>query len=493
MLALTAGVSSIVGAVLHLRRRHAAGLRDMVRLLYLREIVPLLEEKQEKDKEGEAPAPDFELMSLDADTTVLHAREKLTGTANPPQAKRKRPELLKDKVDEHTYRAEFIFDMTFMPLPGVVQQMAGNNGAHDYWLRKLRSAEKLVGLPWYKSPLHLVRQARYWITLRYSLHALKDEEFLERLASSDVGKDLGALGAWEQRQLAGWDELAAHLLRKFQVLGGASSETFARHSRSWCVAVGFVLAFALNVDSLDLLNSYLTDPGLRQQVIAQRNAIETAAAGGSADAGPTAALPAARAELQSASAQLEQTTKGLRETLERISKTVAAVDGERSAAARADLDELTRLVAGVETEVRNVGQEVSDTDRAIRGVTHSLAASFPIGWKRFPNCTADSPDLRCAGRQPVAVAADAMPWTRWATILAAAQRADQEGFNQWIVGVLLTGLLLGLGTPFWVHAVSTAFSLRRWDPKKTPDADTAGGARAATESTGAARNNAAAT
>ena len=43
MLALTTAVSAIVGALHHLRRRHARGLRDMVRVLYARDLTPLVD------------------------------------------------------------------------------------------------------------------------------------------------------------------------------------------------------------------------------------------------------------------------------------------------------------------------------------------------------------------------------------------------------------------------------------------------------------------
>ena len=477
MLALTAAVSSIVGAVLHLRRRHARGLRDMVRLLYLRELVPLLGAPAAAPRtvhSADAVMPRIRL-TIDTSAIVPTVREHLGSGASAASDSR---ELTVDEL-EGLRRAEFIFDMTFMPLPGVVAKLEGEQGAHDFWLRRLMSAEKVTGVPWYKTGLHLVRQARYWITLRYGLDSLKDDEFLERLASSDVGQELRRREAWRDRNLDGWDALAAHLLKKFQAIGGACSETFARHSRGWCVAVGFLLAFALNVDSLDLLNSYLTDPALRQQVIAGSESIQAnAASGGSAAAAAT--LPTVRAELQRANTQLTQTAQGLTQTLNKLSATLAADDSGRSAAARADLDALATLVKGVETEARNVGQEVSDADRVIRGVTHSLTASFPIGWKRFPNCAPNSPDLRCAEVTAAPVPADALPWTRWASILRHAQRNDPDGFNHWLAGVLLTGFLLGLGTPFWVQAVSAAFSLRRWDQKKKTDTESGSGAEART-------------
>ena len=234
MLALTTGVSAIVGAINQVRRKHARGLRDMVRLLYLREIVPLEGEGKPAATSGPDGTP---------------------GDALAPGAS----------------RAKFIYDMTFMPLPVVVERLETNGP--DYWRNQLESAEWLSGERWYHVLAHPRRVGRYWRSLRYSLQCLQDGEFRERLTCSDAGVQLKAQRAWQARGLADWDALVEQLLKRFQVLGAASSETFARYSRGWCVAVGFVLAAMLNIDSLDLLNSYLTDPGLRQRVLDRSEAI----------------------------------------------------------------------------------------------------------------------------------------------------------------------------------------------------------------------------
>src|SRR5688572_2234998 len=100
MVALTTGVSAIVGAINQLRRKHARGLRDMVRLLYLREIVPLLDGGQPGQAAGgRAATPgqsDASAMLgqrgvdgggpgivMDMSGPVLHARETLEPESVP--------------------------------------------------------------------------------------------------------------------------------------------------------------------------------------------------------------------------------------------------------------------------------------------------------------------------------------------------------------------------------------------------------------------------
>lgn len=432
MLALTMGVSAIVGAVHHLRRRHARGLRDMVRLLYERELVPLLTDEPEKNK---TEPPDKESLE---------------------QARRAR-------------RAQFIYDMTFMPVPDVVDKL--ETEGKDYWRKKLESADRLVGTPWYTTLFHPKRVGRRWQTLRYSLAALKDDEFRDRLAASDVGKQLQTQQAWTARKLASWDELVAQLLKRFQTIGGAASETFARHSRGWSVVVGCLLAVLLNVDSLDLLNSYMTDPSLRQQVIERREAI-LAQQGPAPLAEAATTLAPARARLAAATTKLAGTAKGLKSDVDALASTLGAGEARRLAGiVQSGLQGVVEQFNDVQTGLGELGRDLTEAEQKIRGVTSSLTTSFPIGWKRFPNCsTAGSPDLRCPGGGFKLEHQD--HWWWWAPIhrtsstLAAARSADSAAFYQWTVGVLLTALLLGLGTPFWVQAVSAAFNLRRWVTKK---------------------------
>lgn len=483
MLALTTGVSAIVGVINHLRRLHARGLRDMVRLFYLREVVPLLDGAGSAKPVDGARDPNTRAIDVggrsvlvDMSVPVPHATEEVGG-AMAPSTQGATPALSKG-----ARRAEFIYDMTFMPLPVVVERLEMHGPT--YWREKLESAERLADDRWYTGLAHPERLGRYWRTLRYSLQSLSDAEFRERLASSDVGVQLQADRAWEKRGLANWDALVEHLLKKFQTIGAASSETFARHARGWCVVVGFVLAAMLNIDSLDLLNSYLTDPGVRQRVLDRSDAILTQDTPAAAtDAGTAAA--AARTRFDATAAQLTTAARDLSGTLENI----------RTAAAGTEADALVKNVASqleqVSTQMNAVQQGVKDlegdmtvAEQRIRGVTRSLTASFPIGWKRFPNCSAtDSPDVRCQGRIFTRATGNAAPAmglaavsaapARWSSVLTAAQAADPDAFNQWLIGIVLTGLLLGLGTPFWVQAVSTAFSLRRWDQKNTAATTTA--------------------
>jgi hypothetical protein len=458
MLALTTGVSAIVGALNHLRRRHARGLRDMVRVLYVRDLKPLVDgdsDGTEREKANVASAltapPKSVREAVKSEFLALGTRLARLFKAQPPLT-----DVQKTKADtdatEIARRALFIFDMTFMPVPDVVEKIQRDGRLH--WLTKLASAERLCGMPWYTTVFHPKRLARRWKTLRCGLAELTDAEFLDRLARSDLGSTLKSrtfpVGAFQR-----WEDLAAHLLGRFKTIGGASSETFARHARGWSVVVGFLLAAILNIDSIDLLNSYLTNPQLRQSVVAQSDEIlrQQTPAPDSQAASP---LAPARVRVNEAANQLSATLNALTGALPTLKAVAGSGDGQKAVeAVQAGLTGLLAQVKGVQEGVGALDEDVTRAQQQILGVTRSLTASFPIGWDRFPNCrTPNTPDLRCGEPR---VAGDASAWQTLSTM----RTAKPAEFYQWLVGVFLTTVLLGLGSPFWVQVVSGALKLSR--------------------------------
>ena len=476
MLALTTAVSAIVGVLHRLRRRRAQGLRDMVRMLYLTEIRDLLPESYFQQLRQKKSARD-----------AVVKKRRWSGF-----------ELKHDHAIDGRLegRAEFISDMTLMPLPTVVN---GLDVDKDYWKVRLESAERLAGRPWTVKLKHPVRWLRRWRTLRYGLETLTDDEFQQRLADSDACRSIREAGSFGGR--ASWEELESHLLKKFQTIGAASSETFARCSRVRSVVVGFLLAFAINVDSIDLLNSYLTDPQLRADVLAQSEDIlspdqqDAVPAEGGKGKG---VLSEKRQRLTESTRQL---TANAEDLLARV-KTLATELGE---------DQAADLVAELEDRLGTMGQQVTEVESGlgeldlevtaardrVQGTVRALTASFPVGWTRFPNCTATSPDLRCAGKDFVGqgrARAEKKAEARTAAMaalgkvaqvkvtqlavgletLAVASGEARADFSQWLAGVLLTGLLLGLGTPFWIQVVNASLKLRRWVSDKGDTQEGAG-------------------
>lgn len=186
------------------------------------------------------------------------------------------------------------------------------------------------------------------------------QELLERLKRSDLGSKL--LTHLNDEAQGVFDELG----RRWELVGERFTESYRMHSRRWTMAVAGLLALAVNIDSLQVLDSYLTNRHLTDAVTAQLSVI------------------------------------------------VEAADNAELAAADAS-DPVADLTA-LRDEMERLSQ-----------------AGFPIGADHFPHACLVGSD---AGRADCEA------------------RMSLWGWTTWILGVLLTALLAGLGAPFWYDAVA---------------------------------------
>jgi hypothetical protein len=196
-------------------------------------------------------------------------------------------------------------------------------------------------------------------------------------------------------------ELLLEFSKSYEEYGAAMSEYFTRRAKALSVIAGVALALGANIDGIRLFERFLSDPAL-----------------------------AARMEAQS-----EQLQKTLEKSRTSDVKKEASADD---------------IKAGVET-------------------VSKLASSFadmqlPIGWSFYPGCTALPPkgsalDTRCtdagaATRDCASEPCDVIGGIRhaWAT--------DPRGLLTWVFTVVLTGLLIGLGGPFWFDVAKKLAAVR---------------------------------
>lgn len=94
------------------------------------------------------------------------------------------------------------------------------------------------------------------------------DELIERLKRSEMGtKLLQNLGDTAKDV---FDELG----KRFEVIGTKFTASFRENSRRWATGIALILAFALNIDSLFIANTYIKDEGVRQAIIAQKESLE---------------------------------------------------------------------------------------------------------------------------------------------------------------------------------------------------------------------------
>lgn len=396
MAALTTVVSALVGTWNKLTRARAYGLRMQMVYFYRNELGATV--RRLRDAAGGVG----ELAVLDA------------GLARKDEAGTRR-------------LAQFLVDTTLLPQVVDFADTAEEGDARVTMLRNgiTQPLWLVTGRNGFtRKPLDLVQRFYRWRSLRFALETLPAEEFAVRFAASGIGRDLRAALADDRL----FEETLADLTRRFVALGNAASESFRRRAHVASYVAGFVLAFGGNIDTFNLLSTYLSKPELARVLVA---AYER-----------DAALPGVAADRSTARALLPDPA-GLDEVRARLN---SAVDDRRLGALDAQLQkDLQGRLAAVDGALRDLRESAVEATALIVGAGNA----FPVGWNLYPNCAGASADMRClvlAKDKPAAVL-DTL-------------RRDPGGFYRWLLGVLVTVFLLGLGTPFWVQVINGALYAR---------------------------------
>jgi hypothetical protein len=221
--------------------------------------------------------------------------------------------------------------------------------------------------------------------------SLSAQDFLRRLPDSDVFKHLKEQAGDQAEQMR------KELGEKYEQYGAAASDYFKHRAQLLSILAGLALALFGNIHAGRIFDAFVKNPELAQRMEAQADDIRAALEKQTQVVAQPAAKPAAGAE-----------------------------------------DTLKRIVADVESTKASLQryQEMG----------------LPIGWAYYPNCFEQSGhDPHCGkalnhARERNAVAG-ANADLRSSLLLTACH--DVTGFLLWLFTVVLTGVLIGLGGPFW--------------------------------------------
>jgi hypothetical protein len=234
-------------------------------------------------------------------------------------------------------------------------------------------------------------------------------EFADRLADTAVGKAI-ARGGSEYV-----DSAINDLAQKFERFGAASSQRFQDHARFWCVLTSILLAFAVNVDAVRVFQELLNDDQLTSGIIAQY--------GAAVEEG----------------AQRPQDLKESLVLMTQLRDQQVINDGDL----KAFQDNIATAQLKV-TELRDTGLPITveawpfcmgvlgDTGRSKRA--DSNLATAPVAAQAKPA------DRKCAAVTEV---------TSMKGVSEVAGRVFSGQGAIWFVSVVLAGVLIGLGAPFW--------------------------------------------
>lgn len=253
------------------------------------------------------------------------------------------------------------------------------------------------------------------------------------------------------------DTLITDLLRRFDDTGTVSRAEFQRRSARLSVYAAFLTAFFLNINAITLLEAFFSDDELSARVVGLYTDEQLEGMAGALDevnAAAYVAILARSAELKTA----EEKLADAQTALDGVKKSETTSEDAR-AEAQDTVDELRAEVAALRVEIATTVGSLTDV-------------GVPVGWRYFPFCLPDRNGLNpgtppgCTGLKAYAEyledgrvtgEADETGWlvrpfeTTRHHVLAVWYWLGERmsGLGSWLVGILLAGVLIGLGGPFW--------------------------------------------
>ena len=110
-----------------------------------------------------------------------------------------------------------------------------------------------------------------WIWSGRRLGSLSLMTFMERLGGSDYGAQLVTQASTAGEKGVEW--VVKDVAQKFDAFGAEASEYFESRARLLSVIVGFVLAFAINVNAIALFETFMRRPDVTAAVIARGESV----------------------------------------------------------------------------------------------------------------------------------------------------------------------------------------------------------------------------
>lgn len=255
------------------------------------------------------------------------------------------------------------------------------------------------------------------------------EHVLKRLLEVDEIK-----AALESTQADG-RKILGELGQKYDEYRSALSTRFRTRAQLASMIIGILLAFYMNIDAVRLFQWYVKNPTATAEVIAKSEEILQNAkrADESLESVPE---PQPQAESQAQDAEGEvATTEGQSTTSDQAQEGEAKPDSEKLKLAIQSLQQQKALLAGLE---------------------------LPFGSQYFPYCRAPedegpkdgewiSPDPLCQGAKKTGKEKGRQSLTL-PTFLE---------YFAWLIKVLVTGMLIGLGAPFWYDVARRVAKVRQ--------------------------------
>ncbi len=237
-----------------------------------------------------------------------------------------------------------------------------------------------------------------WISLEHVLRRLAELPSMTALATQHP-----------ERASAELDRVA----RQYQEIRSGNSAFFKRRAQFWSVILGIAFAFSANVDAVRIFDTYKTDNKVAAKIIAQQSRLEKSAA---ETEKARAALAEAERTLAEKEAEYKKSNPPDAAALKSVEKAAKEVESKRLA------------VQSAHTSFRDLVQ-----------------LGVPVGWEYWPYGDKDAP-AKSKGE------------------IGDSNSKNGYGFGAhlvWAVKVIVAGLLIGLGAPFWFDVAKRLGEIRK--------------------------------
>jgi hypothetical protein len=335
------------------------------------------------------------------------------------------------------------------------------------------------------------------------------KDITERVSKIDLRKEINDAAAAAGKGAADTlDTVLTDIAQKFDGFGKDASTYFEGRARFMSVIVAIVLAFAVHVDAFDLFRTYFRDPNARAKVIEQAQTITAQYDAAQKNIESLGQLEKAKnqeaAEKREEAKKLEEAQKQdsaqTREEAEKAEAAKKTEDAKNAEEAKNAAGQAIKSAADTKAQVEKLRKDALDAiDKTNETVKSFAGLGAPLGWtkERWDNAgmfelvwtcnkvkDAISPTWYTLGRECEIVET---PDASGAVSPAQAEKSQPQAaqgqkkpagkpklergvhYGVWfgfpsdlsvILYLLLGGLLIGLGSPFWYDAVTGLTNIR---------------------------------
>ena len=280
------------------------------------------------------------------------------------------------------------------------------------------------------------------VSLEYMLHCLADTPSVKQ-ASLSLCKS--------ERLKIRFNRIA----RKYEEFGSSVSASFKRQAQVWSIGIGIALAIVANIHGLRIFEAYRLNPDLAAVVIEKQSEFLT----------NQEAASKRTEEFIAIEARLKQAREALAE---------AEVKGANAA----DVEKLKQQVAQANAELKVQSSSEKIQQAAIRAqqqIDDLTELGIPIGWEFYPRCpfgednsawTASSPECRAIPEKERGYDGSWVLYRICYTFFS-----DFWGGVIWFFIVVITGIFIGLGAPFWFDVAKRVSQIRKGLQKPSASAE----------------------